>query len=334
MQFSNINYNLYKSFLVVYETKNISRAADLLYISQPAVSHNIKELEKQLGIQLFYKKANGMSSTNEADILYKYISSAFNSIWKGELTISDMAGLKTGVVKIGTPSYLAVLYLSDIITDFRKKYPNIKIEIVSKPVPDLITMLQTQNIDIVIDSQPITTEKSSSMDIKYLKSYSHCFFTTDKYYSEKSVGTEHINNLPLIISSQTSEEIKQLKNSVVGIKINPVIEAWTTESMIKLVKEGNGVGYCQEEYIKEELENGTLKTEEIFKELESRTHLKPYTLVKHAIAWSVKENTSVKDYKSDSDGLDLNRQTITGDYDVYFKVLIVKLLVLDHTIYT
>lgn len=258
MQFSNINYNLYKSFLVVYETKNISRAADILYISQPAVSHNIKELEKQLNIQLFYKKSNGMNTTSEADILYKYISSAFNSIWKGELTISDMAGLKTGVVKIGIPSYLTVLFLSDVITEFRSKYPNVKIEIVSKPIPDLITMLQTQNIDIVIDSQPISTEKST-MSIKYLKSYSHCFFTTDKYYSEKSFGIENINNLPLIISSQSSEEIKLLKNSVVGLKINPVIEAWTTESMIKLVKEGNGVGYCQEEYIKDELEAGTLK---------------------------------------------------------------------------
>lgn len=258
MQFSNINYNLYKSFLVVYETKNISRAADILYISQPAVSHNIKELEKQLNIQLFYKKSNGMNTTSEADILYKYISSAFNSIWKGELTISDMAGLKTGVVKIGIPSYLTVLFLSDIITDFRSKYPNVKIEIVSKPIPDLITMLQTQNIDIVIDSQPIPTEKSST-SIKYLKSYNHCFFTTDKYYSEKSFGIDNINNLPLIIPSQNSEEIKLLKTSVVGLKINPVIEAWTTESMIKLVKEGNGVGYCQEEYIKNELENGSLK---------------------------------------------------------------------------
>lgn len=258
MQFSNINYNLYKSFLVVYETKNISRAADILYISQPAVSHNIKELEKQLNIQLFYKKSNGMNTTSEADILYKYISSAFNSIWKGELTISDMAGLKTGVVKIGIPSYLTILFLSDIITDFRNKYPNVKIEIVSKPIPDLITMLQTQNIDIVIDSQPIPTEKSTT-SIKYLKSYNHCFFTTDKYYSEKSFGIDNINNLPLIIPSQNSEEIKLLKNSVIGLKINPVIEAWTTESMIKLVKEGNGVGYCQEEYIKEELESGLLK---------------------------------------------------------------------------
>ena len=64
------------------------------------------------------------------------------------------------------------------------------------------------------------------------------------------------------------------------------------------------------------------RTQEIFHELENRTNYKPYTLVKHAIAWSLKENTSVAEYKSDSDGLDLNRQTITGDYETYFKVLI------------
>ncbi len=258
MQFSNINYNLYKSFLVVYETKNISRAADLLYISQPAVSHNIKELEKQLGIQLFYKKANGMSGTNEADILYKYISSAFNSIWKGELTISDMAGLKTGVVKIGSPSYLAVLYLSDVITTFRQKYPNIKIEIVSKSMADLIAMLQTQNIDIVIDCQPIPTDKSKT-EVKYLTSFAHCFVTTDKFYTNKLVGIETLNTLPLIICSQTSEEIKLLKNAMSEIKINPVIEAWTTETLLKLVKAGNGIGYIQEAYVKDELESGELK---------------------------------------------------------------------------
>ena len=135
-----------------------------------------------------------MSSTSEADILYKYISSAFNSIWKGELTISDMAGLKTGVVKIGSPSYLAVLYLSNIITEFRKQFPNIKIEIVSKSMPDLIAMLQTQNIDFVIDCQPIPTDKSKT-EVKYLTSFSHCFVTTDKYYTNKPVGIEALNTL-------------------------------------------------------------------------------------------------------------------------------------------
>lgn len=258
MQFSNINYNLYKSFLVVYETQNISKAADLLYISQPAVSHNIKELEKQLGIQLFYKKANGMCATNEAEILYKYISSAFNSIYKGELTISDMAGLKTGSVKIGSPSYISVLYLSDVITEFRKNHPNIKIEIISKPSVELYSMLLTQNIDIMVDCSPMKTEKSK-LEVKLLTSYSHCFFTTEKFYSNKMLSSDNINNLPLVVTSQSSEEIRLLKSAFPNIKINPVIESWTTESMVDLVKKGNGVGYTQENFIKSDLKAGALK---------------------------------------------------------------------------
>jgi len=63
------------------------------------------------------------------------------------------------------------------------------------------------------------------------------------------------------------------------------------------------------------------QTQVIFEELERRTNYKPYTLVKHAIAWSVAENTSVADFKSDSNGLDLNRQTITGDNEEYFKAM-------------
>lgn len=64
------------------------------------------------------------------------------------------------------------------------------------------------------------------------------------------------------------------------------------------------------------------ETEEILKELENRTNLRPFTLVKHAMAWSIKTGEPVNGYSSDSNGLDLNRQTITGDYDVYFKTLI------------
>ena len=258
MQFSNINYNLYKSFLVVYETKNISKAAEFLYISQPAVSHNIKELEKQLGVQLFFKKSNGMSTTSEADLLYKYISSAFNSILKGELTISDMAGLKSGVVKIGIPSYLSIIYISDIISNFRKQYPQVKIEIISKPIADLMLMLQTQNIDIVIDNEPIVCDRLK-LEVKYLASYEHCFFSTEKFFKDKPFCIEDINNSPLIITSQGGEEIRLLKNAAGNIKLNPIIEAGTAESVIQLVKEDNGIGYIQTSHIKSELESGLLK---------------------------------------------------------------------------
>ena len=60
------------------------------------------------------------------------------------------------------------------------------------------------------------------------------------------------------------------------------------------------------------------KTQEIFEEIGKSTALKPYTLVKHAIAWSLKEQGKITSFDSDTDGLELNRQTITGEYEEYF----------------
>ena len=64
------------------------------------------------------------------------------------------------------------------------------------------------------------------------------------------------------------------------------------------------------------------KTQQIFAEIGKSTSLKPYTLVKHAIAWSLKEQGKITLFSSDNEGLELNRQTSTGEYDDYFKVLI------------
>ena len=64
------------------------------------------------------------------------------------------------------------------------------------------------------------------------------------------------------------------------------------------------------------------KTQQIFAEIGKSTSLKPYTLVKHAIAWSLKEQGKITSFSSDNEGLELNRQTIAGEYDDYFKVLI------------
>lgn len=63
------------------------------------------------------------------------------------------------------------------------------------------------------------------------------------------------------------------------------------------------------------------ETAEIFHELESKTGYKPYVLVKHAIAWSLRLDERITDFSTDQDGLDLNRYTIVGDYDTYFKIL-------------
>ena len=72
----------------VYELKSISKTAEELYVSQPSVSYSIKELEKQLEVNLFNRKAKGVEPTLEAEKLYYYISNALNIIHIGESKIN------------------------------------------------------------------------------------------------------------------------------------------------------------------------------------------------------------------------------------------------------
>ena len=107
----NIDYNLYKIFLYLYEEKSISKTANKLYVSQPAISYSLKELEQQLGYTLFYRNSKGIEPTIEAKELYGYLSCAFNIIKNAEEHITNLNHLTKGTIHVGVRSYLLVSFL-------------------------------------------------------------------------------------------------------------------------------------------------------------------------------------------------------------------------------
>ena len=76
----NINLELYKIFYTVAKEGSISQASNILYISQPAVTIQIKKLEKQLGISLFTRTKHGVILTDEGKILFEHVKNAINNI--------------------------------------------------------------------------------------------------------------------------------------------------------------------------------------------------------------------------------------------------------------
>ena len=95
-----IDLNLYKVFLTVAKYQNISHAADILFVSQPAVSKSIKTLEKHLNIQLFSRNSKGVSLTPEGKILYEHIETAFNHMSIGENYIEKLKNKEISIQKI------------------------------------------------------------------------------------------------------------------------------------------------------------------------------------------------------------------------------------------
>lgn len=149
MKNSNVNINLYKTFLEVYELKNISKTAKKMYISQSAVSQNIKSLENQLGVTLFKKSTKGIFPTNDAYLIYEDVKKAFNILFNCEDKININKGKHIGVINIGIQSFLFNSFLVDKMISYQKKYPMIRFNIINKSTTNMLQMLSDENVDFV-----------------------------------------------------------------------------------------------------------------------------------------------------------------------------------------
>ena len=102
---NSANIPLYHIFLTVARSSSISGAAKSLYISQPAVSKSIKKLEESLGVSLIKRSSKGITLTNEGNILYRYLHSAFETISAGEDTLRHIHELGIGHIRIGASTF-------------------------------------------------------------------------------------------------------------------------------------------------------------------------------------------------------------------------------------
>ncbi len=80
----NVNFELYKVFYYVAKHKNLTRAAEELFISQPAITQSIKKLEEQIGYTLFYRTKHGMNLTKEGEILLDYLKNSIECLQSGK----------------------------------------------------------------------------------------------------------------------------------------------------------------------------------------------------------------------------------------------------------
>lgn len=98
---SMINHELYKVFYLAAKTGSLTQAAKALYITQPSVSHAIKQLEDSFGITLFYRNSKGVALTQEGAILYSYIEQSNILISLAEKKMAELKNLEAGELKIG-----------------------------------------------------------------------------------------------------------------------------------------------------------------------------------------------------------------------------------------
>lgn len=250
---NDINLNLYKVFYVCAKCNSFKEASEKLYVTQPAISMQIKSLEDSLGIKLFYRSNTGLSLTNEGKQLYNYIEKSYNYLTAGEKIIKQNSNMDFGIIVIGAPAHIASFYLLEYIETYRTKHPNVFFRIINGTTTELLKGLEDHSIDFVIDSSPINIT-NQEMTILPLMQFDTCFITTEQNTEKDLEKQKYV--MPYERSSIRKNLEKELKKY--NVKLNVVLEVETTDLIISSVKNDIGTGYVVKKSVKKELENKEL----------------------------------------------------------------------------
>ena len=269
----NIDFELYRIFYVVANHCNITKASEELSISQPAISKSIKNLEEQLGGQLFVRTKRGVVLTEEGKEFYNYIKQAIEYINNAENKFTDLINLETGCIKIGISTTLTKEFLLPYLEEFHSLYPKIDIQIITNLTSDLMPKLRNGLIDIVILN---LNDKNYGNDIDIIKcrKINDCFVVNNKYKDliDKEISLKDLNNYPLILQAKGSNTREFLDNIARenGVVLKPNIELASYSLVVEFSKIGLGIGYATKEYIKEKIKNKELFELKIKEKIPSR----------------------------------------------------------------
>ena len=176
----NIDFELYRIFYAVANNGNITKAAEELNISQPAISKSIKNLEEQLGGSLFVRTKRGVILTEEGKEFYNYIKHAIEYISNGENKFTQLINLESGCIKIGVSTTLTKEFLLPYLERFHKLYPKIDIQIVTNLTSDLFPKLRNGLIDIIILNLS-GNDYGNDIEITKCKKITDCFVVNKSY---------------------------------------------------------------------------------------------------------------------------------------------------------
>lgn len=257
----NIDFELYRIFYTVANHANITKASEELNISQPAISKSIKNLEEQLGGQLFIRTKRGVVLTSEGKEFYNYIKQAIEYITNAENKFTDLINLETGSIKIGISTTLTKEFLLPHLEYFHSLYPKIDIQIITNLTSDLMIKLKNGLIDVVILN---LTDKhyGNDIDIIKCKKVNDCFVVNKNYKHllNQELSMQDLNHYPLILQAKGSSTRAFLDDIARenGVVLKPNIELASYSLVVEFTKIGLGIGYATKEYIKDEIKNSEL----------------------------------------------------------------------------
>ncbi len=251
-----------KTFTTVAKIRSFTKAAQILNITQPAVSQHIKRLEEYYGVILIRKQGKEIDLTEEGAILFKYAKELEILQRNIEIDLKNKSGIHKSYI-IGASMTVGGYVLPYILAEHKKIYKNIDILLQVGNTEAIIDKLLNRKLDLALiegnfDRNKFNYKKFKNDEMILAVSSNHPFCKKDK------VSIEEVLKGELILREKGSgtREILECKLQKLGYdmnKFNPYMELGSISAIKSLVEEGLGYSIISKETIKRELKLGLIK---------------------------------------------------------------------------
>lgn len=255
-----VNLEYYRVFYYVAQTGSLSRAAEQLSVSQPAVSQSLRQLENTLGTSLFTRTSRGVKLTKEGELLFSYVRRGYENIETGEKKLRQMLNLDIGELHIGASDMTLRFYLLPYLEKFHEKHPNIKVSVTNAPTPETLGYLENETIDFGVVSGPLP--EMPQVEAIKVREIQDTFVAARRFiqYRNRTLDLHDLEKLPLIslegkTSSRSYIDSFMAKN---GVTIRPEFELATSDMIVQFALRNLGVGCVVRDFAAPFLESGQL----------------------------------------------------------------------------
>ena len=256
-----INLNQLRVFYEAARSGSFTSAARKLFITQPAVTAQMKAFEDQCSLKLFKKKGRRLYLTDEGTTLYEYVRKIFDYEREVEDVIEEMRELKRGILRLGTSKAYARYFMPFLISSFREAYPHIKVYLDEGSSFDIVRSLVDLKNEVAViarvEDDPNVTFLPFKRDrLVLILAQGHSLT------KKKSVSVEDLVNDPMIMKEAGSGTRKRVNElfSAKGLSPNVLMETSNTEFIKQLVQRGEGISFLVEEAVAAEIRDKRLAT--------------------------------------------------------------------------
>ena len=246
------DYNLYKNFLAVAKLGSFSKAAKCLFVSQPAISYNIKQLENQLGVSLLIRNNKTIDLTPEGEKLYKFLEEAHNNLVCGERNALEASSLLNTTLAIGVPTHIAKYYLIPVLEKFKNDHPTVSVSVISRSTQEMVNQMLDNALDLIIDTFPIANDNNNVI-VKSLGMVETCFagtpeainaeqrsyilpnkYTATRHSIDALLGEHYFDNMCSYEISTTEISLELvLRGKEIGFFLKPSVQSLLDDKILQ-----------------------------------------------------------------------------------------------------